>query len=231
MLLGAVAFLLLIACVNVANLYIARAVARHREIATRASLGASRGRLIRQVLTESLLLAAAGSVLGLLVAAGSMQLLISFVSEDTARDLLSGGTVSLDWRVLLVTTAVTLAAGIFFGLTPALALSRVDPGSALASRTTAGPTTATIRRTLTVAEVALAVVLLVGAGLLIRSFMNLTSVDLGFAPEGILVGRMSLQGTSAERRRRASTASRAGPRAHSRSSRRHSGRRVEQRPD
>jgi predicted permease len=198
MLLGAVAFLLLIACVNVANLYIARAVARHREIATRASLGATRGRLIRQVLTESLLLAAAGSVLGLLVATASMQLLIAFVSEDTARDLLSGGTVSLDWRVMLVTTAVTLAAGMFFGLTPALALSRVDPGHALASRTTAGPTTATLRRTLTVAEVALAVVLLVGAGLLIRSFMNLTSVDLGFAPEGIVVGRMSLQGTSAE---------------------------------
>jgi putative ABC transport system permease protein len=198
MLLGAVAFLLLIACVNVANLYIARAVARHREIATRASLGASRGRLVRQVLSESLLLAAAGSVLGLFVASASMQLLIAFVSEETARDLLSGGTVSFDWRVMLVTSAVTLAAGIFFGLMPALALSRVNPGTALASRTTAGPTTAAIRRTLTVAEVALAVVLLVGAGLLIRSFMNLTSVELGFAPEGIVVGRMSLQGTSAE---------------------------------
>jgi putative ABC transport system permease protein len=198
MLLGAVAFLLLIACVNVANLYIARAVARHREIATRASLGASRGRLIRQVLTESLLLAACGSLLGLLVAATFMQVLMAFVSEETARDLLSGGTVSLDWRVLLVTTAVTLAAGIFFGLTPALALARVNAGTALASRTTAGPTTATIRRTLTVAEVALAVVLLVGAGLLIRTFINLTSVELGFAPDGIVVGRMSLQGTSAE---------------------------------
>ena len=121
MLLGAVGFLLLIACVNVANLYIARAVARHREIATRASLGASRGRLLRQVLTESMVLAAGGSILGLLVASGSMQLLLSFVSEDTARDLLSGGTIDLDWRVLLVTTAVTLGAGLFFGLAPALA--------------------------------------------------------------------------------------------------------------
>jgi putative ABC transport system permease protein len=196
--LGAVAVLLLIACVNVANLYVARAVARHREIATRASLGATRAMLVRQVLTESLLLAAAGSMLGLLVASGSMQLLMSFVSEDTARDLLAGGTVSLDWRVLLVTIGITFGAGVFFGLAPALAFSRVDPGAALATRTTAGPGAATIRRGLTIAEVTLAVVLLVGAGLLIRSFMNLTSVELGFAPDGIVIGRMSLQGTSAE---------------------------------
>ena len=138
MLLGAVAFLLLIACANVANLYIARAVARHREIATRASLGASRGRLIRHVLTESMLLAAVGSVLGLFVASGSTQLLLSYISEDTARDLLSGGTVTLDWRVLLVTTTVTLGAGIFFGLAPALALSRLDVGSALGARADLG---------------------------------------------------------------------------------------------
>lgn len=197
-LLGAVAFLLLIACVNVANLYVARAVARHREIATRASLGATRGRLARQVLTESLVLATAGSILGLLVATGSMQLLIGFVSQETARDLLSGGTVSLDWRVLLVTTSITVGAGVFFGLAPALTLSRIDPGVALASRTTAGPGAALIRRGLTIAEVTLAVVLLVGAGLLSRSFMNLTSVELGFAPEGIVVGRMSIQGTTAE---------------------------------
>jgi putative ABC transport system permease protein len=106
--------------------------------------------------------------------------------------------VTLDWRVLLVTTTVTLAAGIFFGLVPALALSRVDPGTALTSRATSGPGTAMIRRALTVAEVALAVVLLVGAGLLIRTFMNLTSVELGFAPDGVVIGRMSLQGTTAE---------------------------------
>jgi predicted permease len=197
-LLGAVAFLLLIACVNVANLYIARALARHREIATRASLGASRGRLVRQVLTESIVLAVAGSTLGLVVAAVSTQLLLFFISEETARGLLSGSTVDLDWRVLLVTTAVTLGAGIFFGLTPAIASSRVNPGMTLSSRTTAGPGAAGIRRMLTIAEVALAVVLLVGAGLLIRSFVNLTNVELGFAPEGIVVGRMSLQGTRAE---------------------------------
>jgi predicted permease len=197
-LLGAVGFLLLIACVNVANLYIARAVARHREIATRASLGASRGRILRQVLTESIVLAVAGSVLGLVVAAVSTQLLQFFISEDTARGLLSGSTIDLDWRVLLATIAVTLGAGIFFGLVPAIASSRVDPGVTLSSRTTAGPGAAGMRRTLTIAEVALAVVLLVGAGLLMRSFWNLTSVELGFAPEGIVVGRMSLQGTRAE---------------------------------
>jgi predicted permease len=195
---GAVAFLLLIACVNVANLYVARAVARHREIATRASLGATQAQLARQVLTESLLLATCGSILGLFVASGSMQLLISFVSEETARDLLSGGTVSLDWRVLLVTIAITVGAGVLFGLAPALAFSRVNPGSALVSRTTSDPKAATIRRMLTIAEVTLAVVLLVGAGLLIRSFTNLTRVELGFAPDGIVIGRMSLQGTSAE---------------------------------
>jgi predicted permease len=197
-LLGAVGFLLLIACVNVANLSIARAVARHREIATRASLGASRGRLIREVLTESLVLASAGAVLGLLVASASIQLLLSFVSEDTARGLLSGGTIDLDWRVLLATAAITLGAGVFFGLAPAIASSRVDPGTTLSSRSTAGPAATGMRRTLTIAEVALAVVLVVGAGLLIRTFMNLTSVELGFEPQGIVVGRMSLQGTSAE---------------------------------
>jgi predicted permease len=198
MLMGAVAFLLLIACANVANLYVARAVARHREIATRASLGASRGRLIRHVLTESVLLAAAGSLLGLLVASASTQMLLSFIGEDTARDLLSDGGVTLDARVLLVTTAITFVAGIFFGLAPALALSRLDPGSALGARATSGPKTTVVRRTLTIAEVALAVVLLVGAGLLIRTFMNLTSVEPGFTPDGIVIGRMSLQGTSVE---------------------------------
>jgi predicted permease len=198
LLLGAVGFLLLIACVNVANLYVARAVTRHREIATRAALGASRVRLLRQILTESLMLAAAGAVMGLVVASGSIQLLLSFISEETARDLLSGGGVDLDWRVLLFTTTVTLGAGVFFGLAPALASSRVEAGAAFTTRTTPGPHTAMIRRTLTIAEVALAMVLLVGAGLLIRTFVNLTTVDLGFAHEGIVVGRMSLQGATAE---------------------------------
>jgi putative ABC transport system permease protein len=197
-LLGAVGFLLLIACANVANLYIARAVARHREIATRASLGASRGRLARHVLTEAVMLAALGSVLAVLLAAVATRLLLALVSEAFASELLSGGAVSLDWRVLLATVGVTLGAGLFFGLAPAVVLSRIDVRTALGTRTTAGPRTALLRRTLAVAEVALAVVLLVGAGLLMRSFTNLTRVDLGFSPDGVVIGRMSLQGSTAE---------------------------------
>ncbi|HEY1306436.1 MAG TPA: ABC transporter permease [Vicinamibacterales bacterium] len=197
-LLGAVGFLLLIACVNVANLYIARAVARHREMATRAALGAGRAQLIRTVLSEALLLATAGAVLGLAVAWLSSRALVSIVSEDYATDVLAGGAVGIDWRVLLVMTVITVGAGLFFGLAPALVLSRLDPSAALGSRSTAGPRTAWLRRVLTVAEMALAVALLVGSGLLIRTFMNMTSVGLGFTPSGIVIGRMSLQGTSAE---------------------------------
>jgi putative ABC transport system permease protein len=197
-LLGAVAFLLLIACVNVANLYIARAVARHREIATRAALGAGRSQLMKAVLSEALLLAAAGAVLGVGLASVLTHGLLSIVSQDAASDLLAGATIGIDWRVLLVTTGLSIGAGLFFGLAPAFMLSRLDARSALGARSTAGPRTALLRRALTVAEVAMALVLLVGAGLLIRSFVKLTSVDLGFSARGVIIGRMSLQGTSAE---------------------------------
>jgi putative ABC transport system permease protein len=197
-LLGAVAFLLLIACVNVANLYIARAVARNREIATRAALGAGRSQVIKAVLSEALLLAAAGAVLGLGLASVLTRGLLSIVSQDAASDLLAGATIAIDWRVLFVTTGLSIGAGLFFGLVPALMLSRLDARAALGARTTAGPRTALLRRALTVAEVAMALVLLVGAGLLIRSFVKLTSVDFGFSSRGVVIGRMSLQGTSAE---------------------------------
>lgn len=197
-LLGAVGFLLLIACVNVANLYIARAVARHRELATRASLGARRGQLIRTVLSEAVVLAAAGAVLGLLVASAATQALTSIVSGEAATDLLSGSVAGIDWRVLLATTVITVGAGLFFGLVPGLLLSKVDVSTAFSARSTSGPRTTLLRRLLTVAEMALAVVLLVGAGLLVRTFVNLTNVGLGFSPDNILIGRMSLQGTAAE---------------------------------
>ena len=197
-LLGAVAFLLLIACVNVANLYIARAVARHREIATRAALGAGRSQLIKAIVSEALFLAAAGAVLGVALASVFTRGLLAIVSQDVASDLMSGATIGIDWRVLFVTTGVSIGAGLFFGLVPALMLSRLDARAVLGARTTAGPRTALLRRALTVAEVALALVLLVGAGLLIRSFVKLTSVDLGFSSRGVVIGRMSLQGTSAE---------------------------------
>ncbi|HEY7189179.1 MAG TPA: ABC transporter permease, partial [Vicinamibacterales bacterium] len=197
-LLGAVAFLLLIACVNVANLYIARASARHREIATRAALGAGRSQVIKAVLSEALLLAAAGAVVGVGLASLLTRGLLSIVSQDAASDLLAGATIAIDWRVLFVTTGLSIGAGLFFGLVPALMLSRLDARVALGARTTAGPRTALLRRALTVAEIAMALMLLVGAGLLIRSFVKLTSVDLGFSARGVIVGRMSLQGTSAE---------------------------------
>jgi predicted permease len=197
-LLGAVAFLLLIACVNVANLYIARASARHREIATRSALGAGRSQLIAAVLSEALLLAGSGAALGVALASVLTRGLLSIVSQDAASDLLAGATIAIDWRVLLVTIGVSIGAGLFFGLVPALILSRLDARSALGARTTAGPRTALLRRALTIAEVALALVLLVGAGLLIRSFVKLTSVDPGFSARGVIVGRMSLQGTAAE---------------------------------
>ena len=197
-LLGAVAFLLLIACVNVAGLYIARAVARHREIATRAALGAGRAQVIKAVLSEALMLAIAGAALGVGLASVLTRGLLSLVSQDMASDLLAGATIGIDWRVLLVTTGLSIGAGLFFGLAPALLLSRLDARSTLGARTTAGPRTALLRRALTVAEMALALMLLVGAGLLIRSFVKLTSVDLGFRSGGVVVGRMSLQGTSAE---------------------------------
>jgi putative ABC transport system permease protein len=197
-LLGAVAFLMLIACVNVASLYIARAVARHREIATRAALGAGRSQLIKAVLSEALLLAAAGAVLGVALASIFTRGLLSIVSQDLASDLLAGATIGIDWRVLLVTTGLSIGAGLFFGLAPALVLSTLDARSALGARMTAGPRTALLRRVLTVAEMALALMLLVGAGLLIRTFIKLTAVDLGFSSRGVIVGRMSLQGTSVE---------------------------------
>jgi predicted permease len=197
-LLGAVTCLLLIACVNVASLYIARAVARHREIATRAALGAGRTQLVKAVLSEGLLLAAAGAVLGVGVASVLTGGLLALVSQDLASDLLAGATIGVDWRVLVMTTFLSIGAGLFFGLAPALLLSKLDARSALGTRTTAGPRTALLRRALAVAEVALALMLLVGAGLLIRSFVKLTSVDLGFSSRGVIVGRMSLQGTLVE---------------------------------
>ena len=191
-----------------------------------------RGRLIRQVLTESLVLAVAGSLLGLLVASGSTQLLLSFVSEDTARDLLSGGTVDLDWRVLLAT--IGRHAWRRALLRPRAGAGPVARGSRHGAHLSHDRGSRQPQRSggrSTIAEVALAVVLLVGAGLLIRSFMNLTSVELGFAPDGIVVGRMSLQGTSCRERRRPPAAARSGTGAHPRTARCHLGRRVEQRAD
>ena len=186
LLFGAVAFLLLIACANVANLQLARATSRSREMAIRLSIGARRGQLLRQLLTESVLVSLLGGVLGLLLASWMTNLIVAlmptFYVPNEAR-------IEVNRYVLAFCVAVSALTGILFGLAPALQSSRADVAEALkdearSSGTLAG---ARMRGILVIAEVALAVVLLVGAGLTVRSFLALQQVDLGFRPENVSV--------------------------------------------
>ncbi|MGZ3406356.1 MAG: ABC transporter permease [Polyangia bacterium] len=188
-LLGAVAFVLLISCANVANLLLARAATRHRELAIRTALGAGRGRLVRQVLTESVLLALFGGALGLLFAAWAVDALVGMAPDALPR----AAEVTLDGRVLLFTVAIAAATGIGFGLMPALSASRPDLHDALKDGTR-GTTSARgrLRKALVVAEVALSLVLLVGTGLMVRSFLRLRQVDPGFRPDHALALSLSL---------------------------------------
>jgi putative ABC transport system permease protein len=197
---GAVGALLLIACVNVASLNIARAIGRQREMATRAALGAPFGRLLRSLCFESLVIAIASGAMGLLLAKAGTSLLLSLGSEDLSREYLSGATPAFDWRVLVAAVALTLVTGLLFGMAPTAILWRLKSQNPLSQgvRTTASRHSARMRRGLAIAEVALAVVLLVSAGLLIQTFVKLTNVEKGFNPDGVLVGWMSLQGTSVE---------------------------------
>ncbi len=191
-LLGAVGLLLMIACANVANILLARGAARQKEIAVRSALGAGRARLVRQFLTESILLAAAGGVLGIGLAYAGLHPLRALLPEG----MLGNGALKLDPRVLAFTTLVSLASGILFGLFPALHLSgarALDGMLKEQGRGSSGGMRAHRARSALVAiEVALAAVLLVGAGLLIRSFSRLLAVSEGFQAERVLSLRLSL---------------------------------------
>ncbi|HEV8132075.1 MAG TPA: ABC transporter permease [Acidobacteriota bacterium] len=190
-LMGAVGFVLLIACGNVANLQLARASAREREIAIRGALGAGRGRLIRQLLTESILLSLLGAAAGLFLAYWNLRVLINISHSSYPR--IAGA--QMDSAVLGFTAVASLMTGILFGVVPALQSSKADLHESLTEggRTAgAGPGSQRLRRMLITAEIALSIILLVGAGLLLKSFANLQHVDAGFDSSGVLTMRISL---------------------------------------
>jgi len=194
---GAVSFVLLIACANVANLLLVRATARRREIAIRSAIGAGRGRLMRQLLAESVVLSAAGGVLGLAFGSLAIRALLSINTAGLPRLGEHGSAVGVDWRVVLFTAAVALGTGIVFGLIPALQASRTDLNLTL--KESGGPSGTGFRQNkarsvLVVAEVALAMILLVGSALLIRTSIALRNVDPGFDSHNVLTMDMSLAG-------------------------------------
>ena len=191
---ASVGFVLLIACANVANLMMARATARQKEIAVRTALGASGGRIARQLLTESVCIAFIGGLVGLALAWVGIRALIAFGPANLPRVQ----TVSLDGRILLFTFGLSLLTGILFGLAPVFQALRTNLNSSLKEEgrsSTSSRGRARIRRLLVVSEVALALMLLVGGGLMVRSFARLLSVDPGFNPDHLLTMSVSLAGS------------------------------------
>jgi putative ABC transport system permease protein len=200
-LVGAVGFVLLIACANVANLLLARAAGRQREIAIRTAIGASRGDLIRQLLTESVLLSTVGGVLGLLIGSWSVPLLLAVSPGNLPRindqDHVSSAVTALDWHVLAFTFAIALLTGVLFGLLPALRISKLDVNSVLkeaSGRSGTGLRHNRVRSVLVAAEMALALILVAGAALMIRTFVGLRSVQPGFDPSNVISMQTSLTG-------------------------------------
>ncbi len=196
-LLGAVSFVLLIACANVANLLLVRAAGRRREFAIRAAMGASRLRIMRQLLTESVVLALSGGVLGLVLGLVGVRALLAVSPAGLPRIGEHGAAVGIDWRVLVFTVGVSLITGILFGLFPAIGASRPDLNSALkegSNRSGTGFRQGKARSLLVISEVSLALVLLIGAALLIRTYIALRNVNPGFDAHNVLTLQMSLTG-------------------------------------
>jgi predicted permease len=191
-LLGAVAFILLIACVNVANLLLVRGEARRKEFAIRTALGASANRMVRQMLTESMLFAVFGAVLGVGVAWLGVRGLVAIAPDDVPRL----DEVGVDYRVVLFTATITIGTGLLFGIAPAIRGRRGNSADTLrdGGRTSGHGASAVARRGLVVAEVALAAVMLAGAGLLVRSLIKLQQIDLGFDPSHVLTMQVTLPG-------------------------------------
>jgi len=201
---GAAGFVLLIACVNIANLLLATATARQKEIAVRTALGAGRLRLIRQMLTESLLIAVAGGVAGLLVARWGIEALVALDPKQIPRLHM----LSLDWRTFAFALTASLLTGALFGLAPALQISKVNLNESLKEGgrgSSGGSRHNRLRGLLVIAEVSLAFVLLIGAGLLMRTFFYLQNVDPGFNPERVLTATIDLPGARYSTGRKASS--------------------------
>jgi putative ABC transport system permease protein len=201
-LLGAVSLVLLIACANVANLLLARATGRKREFAIRSALGARRSRIIRQLLTESVMLAIAGGILGLILGFVGVRALLAISPAGLPRIGEDGSAIGVDWRVLGFTLLASLGTGVLFGLFPAFTISGTDLNSSLkdsSNRAGTGIRHGRTRALLVISEVSLALVLLIGSALLIRTFIALHAVNPGFDPHNVITMEMSVTGQRFEK--------------------------------